>query len=725
MAFGSKYKITFRDAEDQACYVHFQVDGYTGSVTDIAPGPLPAMLEYHANEKYQTVVGSSLTIQAVYSSTVENLFTDDAQQIRVTFIQGGTTTWRGFVVPGQFYRKFNKSSYIVTLLATDQLGILKEMPFQDGSGDPYFYQQTEMTAISNILQKTGLELTIYDEINIYEDAHTSTIAYSPLLQTYFYPEKYWDEQNDVSASCYEVLTDILKKYGARVYQSNDTWHLQRPNSQWMKHWRRTYTYMGVYSTSTTVTPYIDVDTQDYEWIGLDAEQTRLMPYGKVKIVSDPPRRSNVLKNGSFDSHTWDSGLPRYWTEYGTFGISEDNDTLKVPSSEGGALDDYIYCSMNIWKANGITLSFDLTPTYTGSPTNAYFTLEIIDTSDRLTNAGGSLYWNSGSGYWQYDCSTITSGDTEHVSIDFPDRSEYVSFYNVTQLTIRIHYFVNENSATTNYVNIDNMKLTVGYDDSDVKVYTQDNDNTVYKLFNDSIAIGDSWMHEEYTSAYDDTFFIESTATGRGNLTDSWQIVTDGTSAQNIAQLLARQYVEGYWHALDLIRANFYIGSDDPFYYKSIQDERFTDSLGFTKTFIPLESSYNAARCTLEGSFVEVPVVYVDESMEWSSSTFDSYTITANSIEINNSGGDDYAYFDSYTALSGETIRMVIELTNDGSSDLPRMAIDSTELTVAWGTNAIEFNFSTSGSKTLEIGNGGIEDTYNLTCAVNFYSLKGQ
>ena len=118
-------------------------------------------------------------------------------------------------------------------------------------------------------------------------------------------------------------------------------------------------------------------------------------------------------------------------------------------------------------------------------------------------------------------------------------------------------------------------------------------------------------------------------------------------------------------------------------------------------------------------------------MEWASHDCGGdATITGNSIEIDSwtsSGAGSFAYFDDYTAVvAGETIRLVVEITDDGSSNLPAILIGGVGHGLSWGTNYITQYFSTAGVKTIELYRYDIPPTktFNLTCVVDVYSITG-
>ena len=148
-------------------------------------------------------------------------------------------------------------------------------------------------------------------------------------------------------------------------------------------------------------------------------------------------------------------------------------------------------------------------------------------------------------------------------------------------------------------------------------------------------------------------------------------------------------------------------------------------------FYPLQLDWDIRNVQWSGGWAESALIYTDEEMEWDScdagaGSGRSYAITGNSIEIDswtNVGGGNFAYFDSYTAVAGETIRIVAVITDDGSSNTPWIDIDGTVPDRAFGTNYFTHYFATAGVKDIEMGSVA-SSTMNCTVALTLYSITG-
>jgi len=428
----------------------------------------------------------------------------------------------------------------------------------------------------------------------------------------------------------------------------------------------------------------------------------------------------MFKNGSFDAFTWTGGVPDYWAETGPPTYSEDSDTLKMGSANSGSLPtQYIEATINIYYANSISVTFDWTPTYTGAPSFKTLVLQIYSVTDALylTNAG----WQAGVGY--YSIVAGVSGTEDRATIDFPETIAGSGFLRGFDLRFRIYEFFNENVASTNYFNMDNLRLEVDMDLPDNKLHSHNNTTTINNISQVDMKLGDSWRTDFFPAGLlDDAYFVNTYTSGT-NLTSSWSIVNDPTAGAPIGEVLARQTVEGFRNSLDLIRGTIRANLQTDLAILAIRDSHFLDDKGYVKRFFNNGITLNTRLNEWNGEWLECPYTYTDQALDWASHTYATATITANSINIAtvSVSGTDTATSDPYTCIAGEIIRIVVTVTNS-AGDLPNYAFDGDTGELEDGVNHLEF-IATAGSKTFQINH---TDGETATCVVSFlfYSLTG-
>jgi hypothetical protein len=134
---------------------------------------------------------------------------------------GPELKWLGYIISSNYSEAYLAPPYPVQVVATDGLADLKTYDYLDKDGNKYRDDQITLTAISEILAKTDLDINILSAINRYEESMSTTDIHDPLNQCKFNPETFYHNNN--ISSCSEVLEEILKPFGARILQRNGKW----------------------------------------------------------------------------------------------------------------------------------------------------------------------------------------------------------------------------------------------------------------------------------------------------------------------------------------------------------------------------------------------------------------------------------------------------------------------------------------------------------------------
>jgi len=737
MAWFTKYTITFKDLEEITNTIYLQYDGWGGGITALTPGKTPAILRYNTSDRFNTIVSSSLDFQVVYESAIDGLFTEADRTVRVYYERGTTTYWYGYLVPYQYYRLLSGRPHYATFTATDQLQLLRDIPFEDGSGDPYFYLSTDLAVLSNVLAKSGLALPTKDGINIYDDDMDKTDADSPLDQVYSYPEMYWNADTDERGDCATVLHDILKKYGARVFQDNQLWYLQRPNTMWSKHAVRTFSAANPMSYLSNTVDYVQWNRQDETGYWLADPEIELKPRaGKVVLTTAPRMRTNLNLNPDFQTFTLEGANdPYYWS--GDVGIEFAAASDYISLGENDSADPP---ELSVWvdfyaeQVKKLSISIEFKATYSGG-TNCtlYFMLSNVD-EDLWYNWSTPGWVDAQAAYYTVDVpSDVGASMSDYATLTFTADNVLVQS-EINQYRFHVFEVWNNNDTTCNLL-IRKINISPAYvDDVPVtEIITKENDVTSYNVIEDELVHCDTFADMngplgDYTG-YDDKYYVLRDGTAANDTTDAWYIKGDPISeATNVSiqNLLTQQYLDGYWEPREVIRGKL---RGDYRYFQALVDDDITDSYGFPKVFIPLDQACDIHRMEWSGTWEEVAPVYDDSTLEWADHDFGGAgSIDGNELTITEftitGAGEEGRFAVTHTAAIGEMIRMVIVLTAQaGGSYVPTMTMDGDAITVAWGTNYIEYYCDSATTKELVI-TADLGEELNLVCTVDLYYITG-
>jgi len=749
MAFATKYRIQFKDVEETTWYVDLQYDGFSGSVTSLVPGPNPALLRYNPGDRFDCIASSSLDIQVQYSSTVESILVADERTVRVHVFTASNNYWYGYLVPNQYSRRLTSKPQFSTFTATDQLRMLEDVKFEDSSGDPYYYLATDLTVLSNLFTKTGFALSTKEGVNIYETNFSSGVTNSPISQTYFFREMYWNTSNDERDNCYNVLYDILRKYGARVFQSEIQWYLQRPNTMWSKHPVRTFTAADPMVYLSNSVDYVRWNRSDSSGVWFaDPEITKKPRVGIVEVTADPGRKENLVKNPTFDDFTQSGGSPRYWSGSADVSVSDGYVTINDVDGAGDPSVS-LYTDFHVKNLTTGNIILDIEPTYSGG-TDCILHFGLSGTTEtrwcKLQGFTGDYPdWANSESHYELDVDA-NGLDGVRFILTIPFHSDPLN----PQTTYRLHLFeVEDGGTTTASCKVYGVRVEPSYGSHipQNEIARQTNPTSAYHIIRrgksrniikyDRSEVGLKMCDSFYplTNGEEGMFWCLRYGTGNTETTGDWYIKghadTVGTNV-SIQTLLAKQMLEAYYNPIDVLSGTLrYTTSSYYQYYKSLVEDDIVDTYGFAKTFVPLDVEWNIHRMTWSGTWEEVAPVYNDESIEWSSHDYGGDgsivgdTIT---IDFTITGADEEGVSDAYTAVAAENVRVVVTLTDNGSSDLPNIIIrhsvdGDTAQTVTWGTNYLEYYSASAGDITIVIG-GDLGDALDLDAEITFYSLTG-
>ena len=227
MAYSSKYKFQFDSVFlDDTYEFYIQEDGYGGAESNIIGARNPIILEWNhidENNKFKQVVcGSTLKALLLTNSSetqFDELFTTNARKYKALLYKDSTLIWSGYGMTENYGRPYYCKPFEVEITFCDGLGLLKGIDFNDDDHFQWHSRYKLSRFIAYCLNKTGLDLEVYEAINIYETNQDSAAGDSMLYQTFMYARAFKE------LNCYEVLERIL--LGSRILQRNGAWWIVR------------------------------------------------------------------------------------------------------------------------------------------------------------------------------------------------------------------------------------------------------------------------------------------------------------------------------------------------------------------------------------------------------------------------------------------------------------------------------------------------------------------
>ena len=183
MAFQVKYRIEFNDNQGLDWKIDLSTDPWAGAITDLTPtaDPLTFYFDNNSDEYNDPIRPTFVNIQAYSINNFDliGLCSTEDKEVLVEIYADSTIHWTGFIDPGQFNEVYDQPPYIVNLMATDGLDLLKDIEYSD-DGTPYTGRKTEVEILRDIFAKVHSYFTsFYEYVNMYDDEMNATTADSP------------------------------------------------------------------------------------------------------------------------------------------------------------------------------------------------------------------------------------------------------------------------------------------------------------------------------------------------------------------------------------------------------------------------------------------------------------------------------------------------------------------------------------------------------------------
>ena len=432
MAWVEKYRIEHKDERGVLWTRKIYEDAFGGSLTNLTATGMPLVPELLADsdDLFEPIHETNCKSE-VFSSTnfaLADLYATEDMHFKVEDYYGATLYFVGYVNCGDFAEPYEDVPYPVLVNASCGLVFLKDIKYDD-SGIPYTGRKLESQIILDILAKIGY--TEFKEyINIYEESMDDGTGDSPFDQVKI------DVDVFEGMYCYEVLQELLKKYGACIKQKNGIFCINRVVEM------TGATVYGRYFTAATTKTSISLTPQKYISRAAHSSDMKQVPGGivmiqdpakKVTIFQDYGYRDSWIRNWQFSPDKWSGGGIAVWdAENWTREAIAVGEIYPIgaasPESEGvvltgvnnyPTLDHYIYQSFGdfvVLESSVMCLEFEYQwfnrSGATRTDQSAYF---------RLANNAGTVYfkktdfsyaiWEAGAAVDQVITQDVADGDS--------------------------------------------------------------------------------------------------------------------------------------------------------------------------------------------------------------------------------------------------------------------------------------------------------------------------
>jgi hypothetical protein len=239
MAYGLKYRITFKTLQGDTCKVDFYVDGYSGSITNLDPASNPFVLqEFNSDEDiYKPLRPQQATINFISQPSVsidDFLSNSDTYcYIAFEFLSSTQYYWFGYLLQDDFQETWQDTNHIITLRATEGLGMLQSQPLTDNAGDELVGRFTPWQLIQYAAFGTIQTFVDHKVIsNLYHSSMDQTSDVPSIGQCYVDARTFSIGDGEYDNK-YNVLDKINSAFNQTLLQYKGKWYIFRPEELFM------------------------------------------------------------------------------------------------------------------------------------------------------------------------------------------------------------------------------------------------------------------------------------------------------------------------------------------------------------------------------------------------------------------------------------------------------------------------------------------------------------
>ena len=553
MAYQNKYKATFASKSGKTAYLYLQEDSYAGSLIEYQGVAINLQYIPNSDDPFEPIYASQLGVVLDVTDNLANIpdFTtlNDRKYFAKLYLDANLE-WCGWVLSDNVQISYSTGRKEMSFNAVDGLGMLKSIPLPIAAS-------TDTNAINTLLYFIRLCLNSIDfpiDPNImtvcsyYATGMDDRSDYSysePFNQTYL-PYRTFIDTDVTYISCLDVLSNIVKSFGCRLFQAGGKWWIVAVNEFANENnWFTEYTYTGTVASSgsnlntlSVIQGYVGNTSGLYF---IDNSQLKIMKKGfnKVECNYDVTIADNYISNGNFRPFT---GL---YADNWQINIAGIGSSVTIVNNTTDSFAQYrlIRGSTSLTNEASIEIKSGSYPKIAGGVKLEFSWIFQGQDLSALPRGHAYAFITDGSATWWWDgVAWVNSSSYQTVPAYTGPSGSDVNSYKfttaVTPISGELHFkFALENSTGT-FAQISNMSLKMIPLINNIYYYSYINNTNEYVK---TVEIPYGSFSSYYFYPIEIGIFLFS----NGNNPSSWYQYGAATNYPSLIQLLMQQFTNLY------------------------------------------------------------------------------------------------------------------------------------------------------------------------------------
>lgn len=411
MAYVLKYNLQQSLRDESKLFINIYEDGGTGTVYSYTPTSITITPNSNSDEPEPGIISSQLNFSFLISTQDDfnNFpsllsFNDRKYYVELTRtpLNGSeSVVWRGYMFNDYVNVPFSTGNIQVDITCIDALSFMKNSYF------PYSADSNQLLSLFVVLQSGLNSIAFPNSPSLYQCCsyfgssmvnRGASAANEPFSQTYIYIRDLQEQ------SYYDLIEQIVKSFGCRLFQQNGDWWIMSANEMaaatiyFTKYNLSTGTSTGgTLSNGITVSPY---NGSNIHFINNSQNKITRKGYPVIKVNAPVKFSSESIANGKFKINSGGGSVINNWsiTESGSATVTlivQDgpyNIVRFVVGAGGGNTTEFKYASpgtLPYFTSPGFTLAFD-----TAISAASNMSIRIY-----VENSIGQKFYANSSGVW--------------------------------------------------------------------------------------------------------------------------------------------------------------------------------------------------------------------------------------------------------------------------------------------------------------------------------------
>jgi hypothetical protein len=374
MAYGLQYYGYIKPIGETTSYkFEIEVEGYSGGSSLISALGLKPQHEKNRasrSDSKKILKGAEMRLEVISlpsdSDKYLPLFEKQYKDVRITFYRSTTKIWQGYLQPDNYSKTFidEAGRYKIIFSATNAIGDLKKIPFNDSDGYAYQDRVSILTVLKRAIEKTGIEMPFKVQLNTWETT-LMTSSQCALEKGKVNCKRFikYKDGREIQDNCLKVVEEILRPFNVSMFMAEGAYWIVNNTETNSNVYEYDYATLTLQNTTST-NRVVNLSSYDYHGYG---DEEKMKPYKKIELAfRDRNLGENLLGDPGFDTGTSDwnkgSGLTTMGRQLvnSNYAMEASINTTTTPSGERVFYSDVHSLD---WKAEGdkVKLTFRIKP----------------------------------------------------------------------------------------------------------------------------------------------------------------------------------------------------------------------------------------------------------------------------------------------------------------------------------------------------------------------------